>query len=89
MGTNFITLPATEGEESAIATWDSSVVADDDSDDAGDAASDNMGREVLSLRNRRFMEKHGVQVGASPKAPKGQGLFAKRQLTTWGGDASE
>ena len=26
------------------------------------------------------MEKHRVQVGASPKAPKGQGLFAKEKL---------
>ena len=73
---NFITLPVT-GESSPTATWDHSALADEDSDDAGGNKSDNMTREVLSVRNSRFMEKHRIQVGASAKAPKGQGLFAK------------
>ena len=75
---NFITLPVT-GESSPTATWDHSALADEDSDDAGGNKSDNMTREVLSVRNSRFMEKHRIQVGASAKAPKGQGLFAKEK----------
>ena len=77
---NFITLCGEKGE-TPTATWDAMAPADEDSDDAhGGHGSDNMTREVLSVRNSRFMEKHRVQVGASPNAAKGQGLFAKEKL---------
>ena len=76
---NFITLFGDNGD-TPTATWDAVAPADEDSDDAGGHGSENMTREVLSVRNSRFMEKHRVQVGASPNAPKGQGLFAKEKL---------
>ena len=76
---NFITLCGDKGE-TPTATWDAVAPADEDSDDAGGHGSDNMTREILSVRNSRFMEKHRVQVGASPNAAKGQGLFAKEKL---------
>ena len=52
---NFITLLG-EGGNIPTATWDASASPDEDSDDTGGHGSDNMTREVLSVRNSRILE---------------------------------
>ena len=68
---NFITLCGDKGE-TPTATWDAVAPADEDSDDAGGHGSDNMTREVLSVRNSRFMENIECRSGLRPMHLKGK-----------------